>query len=106
MTLKEKELIGTRKELIKHCLELMEKYNTFAMCKECGGLCCKTYKPKGCRFMSEDGCTHRNLFCILLVCEKWRLKFPELIEYFDEVRKELQWSMAIVFRPVKRFGEK
>ncbi len=98
-------MIHNEKELIKHCVSLMEKYNTFEMCKECGGDCCKKYKPKGCRFMSEDGCTHRNMFCIVHACNKWKLRFPELAEYFDYLKEHLRWSMAIIVTPVKEFGE-
>lgn len=96
---------NNEKELLSYLIKRMEEEKTFETCKECsskGDNCCSHFniendKPEGCRFLTKDGCSNRNVRCSLTMCTKLQAKHPLLSAEFKKIKEALKYIQLIKF---------
>jgi len=96
---------NSEKELLDYLVKRMKEEKTLETCKKCfeedGRSCCTTFQPNGgkgpCKFLSDKGCTNRNVQCSLAICSKLQFHHPELAEEFENIKKSVIYVSSIKY---------
>ena len=99
-------MINSEQELQDYILDILTESGLLQYCGECAirndGACCRTLNPFGmrgthCKYLGENGCTERNVDCLMYFCSKAQVNFPETMEQLDRLAAKIKYETLMKF---------
>ena len=95
------------KELLHYLQEIFEKTGVSEDCRICAETtnnCQCVLAGIQCKDLTETGCSNRNWFCSLYLCDRLKRKYPEVRDYLRYLKENVRvktYSVTKIITPVE-----
>ena len=80
-------------ELINYLQKIFEDIGLRKFCAACANKIANQCCCGKCEHRVRTGCTLRNIGCVMHLCTKAKIKFPELTKYLDSIKLEYDHTL-------------